>query len=94
MCRKPNVSVECFDVQNPSFTFLTGDPFGNRCVGLLLVDAPRSFQCLQSLQARQMVFLICGLLVDVVCFISIDVVDEWCGSLTELPAITGMGLQF
>ena len=94
MCCKPNGSVECFDVHNPSFTFLTGDPFGNLCIGLLLVDVPRPFQCLQSLQTRQMVCLLCGLLMDVVFFISIGVVDEWCGSLTELLFITGMGLQF
>ena len=30
---------------------------------------------------------------DVVCFISIDAVVELCGRLTELPAITGMGLS-
>ena len=93
MCCKPNVSFEYFDVHNPSFAFLTGVPFGSRCIGLWLVDAPRSFQCLQSLQTSQLVCLLCGTLMDVVCFISIDVVGDLCGSLTELPAITGMGLQ-
>ena len=74
VCCKPNVSFECFDVHNPSFAFLTGVPFGSRCIGLWLVDVPRSFQCLQSLLTPQMVCLLCGTLMDVVCFISIDAV--------------------